>query len=221
MDIFVHTRFASFSEFKSDSNALIFSLIGRELSELCEFYKMYPEMEIFHAAPLVLHCKHKVNPNPQPPPPSAHVLQWYKPWLTVETLGKTPCIWKVFSSKKPSPLHSDSEASDEESVIQDELSPHGFTPLASPTQSSPYHMSGMLFPQQSSTTVGHRTPMLPSSHLTIHVFIVFIQIFILFVQKKNTWKTHQFLATTPQTLTQWMLTITQWTLPCDQQMFFF
>ena len=49
MDIFVHTRFASFSEFKSDSNALIFSLIGRELSELCEFYKMYPEMEIFHA----------------------------------------------------------------------------------------------------------------------------------------------------------------------------
>ena len=55
MDIFVYTKFASSSEIKSDSNALIFSLIECELSELCEFYKLYPKMVIFHAAPSVLH----------------------------------------------------------------------------------------------------------------------------------------------------------------------
>ena len=54
MDIFVYTKFVLSSEFKSDSNALIFSLIGRELSELCEFYKLYPKMVIFHATPSVL-----------------------------------------------------------------------------------------------------------------------------------------------------------------------
>ena len=54
MDIFVYTKFVSSSEFKFDSNALIFSLIECELSELCEFYKLYPKMVIFHAAPLVL-----------------------------------------------------------------------------------------------------------------------------------------------------------------------
>ena len=54
MDIFVYTKFVLSSEFNSDSNALIFSLIERELSELCEFYKLYPKMVIFHAAPSVL-----------------------------------------------------------------------------------------------------------------------------------------------------------------------
>ena len=33
---------------------LIFSLIEHELSELCEFYKLYPKMVIFHAVPSVL-----------------------------------------------------------------------------------------------------------------------------------------------------------------------
>ena len=54
MCISVRNKIASPSEFKSDSNALIFSLIGREPSELREFYKMDPEMEIFRAAPSVL-----------------------------------------------------------------------------------------------------------------------------------------------------------------------
>ena len=53
MDVFVYTKFVLSSEFKSNSNALIFSLIERELSELCEFYKLYPKMVIFHAAPSV------------------------------------------------------------------------------------------------------------------------------------------------------------------------
>ena len=53
MDIFVYTKFVLSSEFKSDSNVLIFSLIERELSELCEFYKLYPKMVIFHATPSV------------------------------------------------------------------------------------------------------------------------------------------------------------------------
>ena len=53
MDISIHTKFALSSEIKSDSNALIFSLIECELSELCEFYKLYTEMVIFHAMPLV------------------------------------------------------------------------------------------------------------------------------------------------------------------------
>ena len=42
MDIFVYTKSVLSSEFKSDSNALILSLIECELSELCEFYKLYP-----------------------------------------------------------------------------------------------------------------------------------------------------------------------------------
>src|ERR1700683_4660976 len=54
MHISIRTKIASPSEFKSNSNALIFSLIGHELSELHEFYKMDPEMEIFRAAPSVL-----------------------------------------------------------------------------------------------------------------------------------------------------------------------
>ena len=54
MDISIHTKFALSSGIKSNSNALIFSLIECELSELCEFYKLYTEMVIFHAMPLVL-----------------------------------------------------------------------------------------------------------------------------------------------------------------------
>src|ERR1700677_1801372 len=54
MHISVRSKFALASEFKCDSNALIFSLIGRELSEICEFYQMCPEMEIFRSAPSVL-----------------------------------------------------------------------------------------------------------------------------------------------------------------------
>ena len=55
--ISAHTKIGSPSEFKCDSNALIFSPIGRELSELREFYEMYLKMEIFRprrlSAPLV------------------------------------------------------------------------------------------------------------------------------------------------------------------------
>ena len=54
MHISVRFKFVSASKFKCDSNALIFSLIGRELSALREFYKMCPEIEIFRGAPLVL-----------------------------------------------------------------------------------------------------------------------------------------------------------------------
>jgi hypothetical protein len=55
MDIFVHPKVVSSSEFKCDSNELIFSLIRPyELGELRKFYKMFPEMEGFHAMPLVL-----------------------------------------------------------------------------------------------------------------------------------------------------------------------
>ena len=54
MGILLRAKFASPSEFKCDSNALIFSLIGHELSDLREFCEMCPEMEIFHPAPLVL-----------------------------------------------------------------------------------------------------------------------------------------------------------------------
>jgi hypothetical protein len=42
--IFIRIKFASSSQFKCDSNALIFSLIGCESSELREFYKMYLDM---------------------------------------------------------------------------------------------------------------------------------------------------------------------------------
>ena len=48
MDISIHTKFASSSEIKSDSNTLIFSLIE------CEFYNLDTEMVIFHAMPSVL-----------------------------------------------------------------------------------------------------------------------------------------------------------------------
>ena len=40
MGIFVRTKFSSSSEFKCDSNALIFSLIRCQLSELHEFYNI-------------------------------------------------------------------------------------------------------------------------------------------------------------------------------------
>ena len=53
MDIFIYTKFVLSSEFESNCNALIFGLIERELSELCEFYKLHPKMIIFHAMPLV------------------------------------------------------------------------------------------------------------------------------------------------------------------------
>ena len=51
MNIFAYTKVGSPPEFKCDSNALIFSPIGRELSELREFYEMYPKMEIFRSRP--------------------------------------------------------------------------------------------------------------------------------------------------------------------------
>ena len=54
MGILFQTKFASPSEFKRDSNAPIFSLIGHELSELREFCEMCPEMEDFRPAPSVL-----------------------------------------------------------------------------------------------------------------------------------------------------------------------
>ena|ERR1700728_742336 len=54
MHIFVCTKFASSSKFECNSNTLIFSLIRHELSELREFYKMCPEMEIFRGTPSVL-----------------------------------------------------------------------------------------------------------------------------------------------------------------------
>ena len=48
------TKFASSSRFKYNFNTLIFSLIGHELSEQHEFYKMCPEMEIFRGMASVL-----------------------------------------------------------------------------------------------------------------------------------------------------------------------
>ena len=52
--ILFRTKFALPSEFKCDSNTLMFSLIGHELSELHEFCEMCPEMEDFRHAPSVL-----------------------------------------------------------------------------------------------------------------------------------------------------------------------
>ena len=59
--IFVRNKFVSSLQFKCDSNALIFSPIGHELSELREFYKVYPEMEIFCGAPSVLQTAVKLG----------------------------------------------------------------------------------------------------------------------------------------------------------------
>ena len=47
------------SEF--DSNELIFSLIGHELGELHEFYKMFQEMEVFPATPSIQQTAVKTN----------------------------------------------------------------------------------------------------------------------------------------------------------------
>src|ERR1700691_3593347 len=47
MGIFVHTNFVSSSEFKCNPNMPIFSPIGLEMSELHQFYKMYPKIEIY------------------------------------------------------------------------------------------------------------------------------------------------------------------------------
>ncbi|KAN0105619.1 hypothetical protein V8E52_010864, partial [Russula decolorans] len=89
-----------------------------------------------------------------------HLLERYKPQLVVETSGKTPRIPKVSSFKKPALLHSDSEASDQESLTHYELLP----PLsASPTQSSPLRTLKTPSPQQGSTTAGHRPSTSPSS----------------------------------------------------------
>jgi hypothetical protein len=60
MGILIRSKFASSSEFQCDSNALIFCLIGRELSELREFYKIPPEMENFRSAPSVLQTAVKI-----------------------------------------------------------------------------------------------------------------------------------------------------------------
>ena len=57
MGIFVDAKFVLSSEFKCDFNVLIFGLIRHELSELHELYKMYPEMEIFHAFSTANSCK--------------------------------------------------------------------------------------------------------------------------------------------------------------------
>jgi hypothetical protein len=54
MDIFVCIKVALPSEFKCDYNEIIFSPIGHELGELRKFYKVFPEMEVFRAAPWVL-----------------------------------------------------------------------------------------------------------------------------------------------------------------------
>ena len=90
MDIFIYTKFVLSSEFKSDSNALIFSLIERELSELCEFYKLYPKMVIFHAAPSVLQMAVNVKQNSSYNYCFVHqnwfgldVVQFYKFYLTL------------------------------------------------------------------------------------------------------------------------------------------
>jgi hypothetical protein len=61
MEIFIRGKFASSSEFECDSNALISSQIGHELSELREFYKIHPEMEIFYALPSVLQTAVRIS----------------------------------------------------------------------------------------------------------------------------------------------------------------
>ena len=48
MNIFTHTKVEFPSEFKCDSNVLIFSQIRPESSELHEFYEMYLKIDIFH-----------------------------------------------------------------------------------------------------------------------------------------------------------------------------
>ncbi len=102
--------------------------------------------------------KHKFNSYAQSPPSSAHLLQRYKPQLMVETSGKTPHVPKVSSFKKPTPLHSDSEASDQESVTHYEH----LAPLpASTTQSSPLYTLRTPSPQPGTTTAGHRLLMSP------------------------------------------------------------
>ena len=54
MNISVQDKFISSSKFRCNSNMLIISWIKYELSELCEFCKMYPKVENFHIMPLVL-----------------------------------------------------------------------------------------------------------------------------------------------------------------------
>ena len=63
MGILFRTKFASPSECKCNSNALIFSLIGHESSELREFCEMCPEMEDFRPAPSVLQTAVNINGN--------------------------------------------------------------------------------------------------------------------------------------------------------------
>jgi hypothetical protein len=89
MYIFVHTKVASPSEFKCDSNELIFSLIGHELDELCEFYKMFPEMEVFRAAPSVLQTA--VSDRIHPKQSSCHKLaiNWFS-FCFLNALGDIP-----------------------------------------------------------------------------------------------------------------------------------
>jgi hypothetical protein len=63
--IFVRTKVVSPSKFECDFNTLIFTTIGHELSELRQFYKMYPEMEILYAFGIVNSCNriNIVNPS--------------------------------------------------------------------------------------------------------------------------------------------------------------
>ena len=45
--------------------------------------------------------KHKFASNSPPPPSSAHLLQWFKPQLTVETPTKTPVLAKYWICRNP------------------------------------------------------------------------------------------------------------------------
>ena len=59
----------SSSEFKCNSNTLILNWIRHELSELCEFYKIFPKVENVHIIPLVLTAdcgEYKIATYPSP-----------------------------------------------------------------------------------------------------------------------------------------------------------
>ena len=54
MHIFARAKCGSRSIFKCDHNALIFKVIGREMSKLREFYDMLPKNGKFRLAPLAV-----------------------------------------------------------------------------------------------------------------------------------------------------------------------
>lgn len=100
--------------------------------------------------------KHKFASNLSSPPSSAHLLQWFKPWLMVETPAKTPHTGQTSDLQQPVPFYCDSEGSD------NKLSPLGFSPLASPTHLSPLN-SPTPTTQEGSTLHVHSS-LLSSSH---------------------------------------------------------